>query len=313
MKFSYFFAVQHQQCFIYFGIPYDTSVVGQMCTMSGCVATLIEIDKEDSYIWSYMPQLCVQLKLMKDIQLHGGFVCGDEIKIFGTVKDTIHFGTVKDTIPGYKSWGTSLKKLKELPQWSEIAWPHAPRDKNLLTVQQCENYVVFFYSNGTLEVKQGEELCTSLSIPYTVKLNRYVNFAFVGADMFIINHNKMAKVVKFRPLLVANKISVYTKRFDVKFNIDVPHANGTIFCVQDTLCVVGGCDKDYEPFSDICQFDQGTQKWKQCGFASVSRFGASVVVFKGKNEKEPAIFLAGGFKGKDTPCSIIEKLSVTER
>ena len=130
--------------------------------------------------------------------------------------------------------------------------------------------------------------------------------------MFIINKNKMAKVEKFRHLLVANKLSSFTKQFHaVNFNIDVPHANGTLFCVQETLCVVGGCDKDYEPFSDIHQFDQRTQEWKLSGFSSVSRFGASVVVFKGKNEKEP-IFLAGGFKGKDTLCSIIEKLTLSQ-
>ena len=73
---------------------------------------------------------------------------------------------------------------------------------------------------------------------------------------------------------------------------------------------MGGCDKDYEPFSDIYQFDQDIQEWIQCGFSTVSRFGASVVVFTDGNNKE-AVFVAGGFKGgDDIPCSIIEKLSV---
>ena len=305
MKFNYFFAVQYQQCFIYFGIPYDTSVAetgDQVYSMCGCVATLIEVDKEDSYIWSYMPQLCVKRKNIKaNVKLYGGYVCGDRIKFFGIES-------------GYRSWVTSLTELKELPQWSEITWPQAPYNwygESLITVQQCEDYVIYFYANGTFEIKQEEE-CTSFIVnPDTVELNRYVNFSLVGADMFIINKNKMAKVEKFYHLLVANKLSSFTKQFHaVNFNIDVPHANGTLFCVQGTLCVIGGCDKDYDPFSDIHQFDQGTQEWKLSGFSSVSCFGASVVVFKGKSEKE-AIFLAGGFKGKDTPCSIIEKLSVT--
>ena len=51
------------------------------------------------------------------------------------------------------------------------------------------------------------------------------------------------------------------------------------------------CDKDYESFQ-LYKFDQGTQVWKLCGHSSVSRFGASAVVFKDKNE----IFVAGGFK-----------------
>ena len=88
MKFNYFFAVQYQQCFIYFGIPYDTSVAAetgdQVYSMCGCVATLIEVDKEDSYIWSYMPQLYVKRKNIKaNVKLYGGYVCGDRIKFFG--------------------------------------------------------------------------------------------------------------------------------------------------------------------------------------------------------------------------------------
>jgi len=68
-----------------------------------------------------------------------------------------------------------------------------------------------------------------------------------GADMFIVSEDKMAWVKKFSDLLVV----IHDKAHDVSFDIDVPHANSTLFAVQDTLCIVGGCDKDYEPFSDI--------------------------------------------------------------
>ena len=89
----------------------------------------------------------------------------------------------------------------------------------------------------------------------------------------------------------------------------MPHANSTLFTVKDTLCVVGGCDDKYEPFCEIYQFDQSSRVWNECGVSSVSCYGASVVVFTDRNQKE-AVFIAGSFKGKDMPCSIIEVLTV---
>ena len=77
-----------------------------------------------------------------------GFVHGDKIKIFGRLINT----STKDINSTYKSWTTSLKKLKELPQWSEITWPQAPSTK-LLTIQQCQDYVIYFYSNGEIKVQ----------------------------------------------------------------------------------------------------------------------------------------------------------------
>ena len=73
---------------------------------------------------------------------------------------------------------------------------------------------------------------------------------------------------------------------------------------------MGGCDDNYEPFSDIYQFDQGTQEWNECGVSSVSRYAASVVTFTDRKQKE-AVFITGGFKGKDMPCSIIEVLTIS--
>ena len=52
------------------------------------------------------------------------------------------------------------------------------------------------------------------------------------------NGNKMAKVEKFRHLVANNKFFLFTKNFDaVNFNINVPRANGTLFCIQETLCL----------------------------------------------------------------------------
>ena len=141
----------------------------------------------------------------------------------------------------------------------------------------------------------------------SVTFDRYVNCVVIGADMFIVSGDKMAKVEKFTHLLVAS--TNQATEYSITFDLSVPHANSTLFVIRDTLCIVGGCDEDCEPFSDIYQFDQSTQVWNECGFSTVSRFGASVVVFTDRNKKE-AVFIAGGFKGKDVPCSVIEVLSV---
>ena len=41
----------------------------------------------------------------------------------------------------------------------------------------------------------------------------------------------------------------------------------------------------------------------------MSRYAVQVVVFKGKNEKE-SVFVAGGFKQVNEPCSVIESIPV---
>ena len=49
MMYDSYFATQYKECFVFFGIPTGMSVAeteGQVCIMSGCVATLVEVDKE---------------------------------------------------------------------------------------------------------------------------------------------------------------------------------------------------------------------------------------------------------------------------
>ena len=65
----------------------------------------------------------------------------------------------------------------------------------------------------------------------------------------------------------------------------------------------------YEPFPDIYQFDHDTMSWLLYGRTTVSRYGAKVVVFKGRNEEE-SIFIVGGFKQNNYPCSMIERIPV---
>ena len=143
----------------------------------------------------------------------------------------------------------------------------------------------------------------------SVTFNRHVSCAVVDADLFIVSGDKMARVENFRHFLVASANVDQFKKFPISFDIDIPHANGTIFVVRNTLCVVGGCDDNYEPFSDIYQFDLSKKTWNECGVSSVSRYDASVVSFTDRKGKD-AVFIAGGFKGKDVACSIIEVLTV---
>lgn len=45
MKYDQYFATQYKECFVYFGIPVVTSEAetdNRVCTMSGCVATLLK-------------------------------------------------------------------------------------------------------------------------------------------------------------------------------------------------------------------------------------------------------------------------------
>lgn len=136
----------------------------------------------------------------------------------------------------------------------------------------------------------------------------YISCAIVDADLFVVSGDKMAKVEKFSHLLVTSAEQNTT--FSISFDLNVPHANSTLFVIQDILCVLGGCDEDYdEPFSDIFQFDQETHKWNECGVCAMARYGASVVPFTDRNQKE-AVIIAGGFKAKNAPCGTIEVLSV---
>lgn len=69
MMYDSYFATQYKECFVFFGVPTGASVAetdGQMCTLSGCVATLVEVDREDGYIWSPMPQLTLKEKALQE-------------------------------------------------------------------------------------------------------------------------------------------------------------------------------------------------------------------------------------------------------
>ena len=97
MTYDSYFATQYKDCFIFFGIQTGTSTAktaGEVSTLSGCIASVNEVDKEDGYIWSAMPQLGLQLSKGKNslgsFRLLGGYTHGDEIKVFGTIKKKLN-------------------------------------------------------------------------------------------------------------------------------------------------------------------------------------------------------------------------------
>ena len=319
MKFSSFFTIQYKQCFIHFGIPSGTSVAeseNHNCKMYGRIGIPLEgVNKDSSYIWSAMPEMNLQLRMQGNIKgsvkLCGGYVHGEEIRTVGIVF-VPEYVTCRGLKSNYRSksttycWATSLTTPSQCETWSDCSeLPHTFFGQLLMSVQQCQQYVIYFYSNQFTVTNIENQRSRSFSTE-DEDLSRHVNCAVVDTTLFIINDNKMAMVKNFSESLHNEDVECDTT--EVQFQIDVPHANSTLFVVHDTLCVVGGCDEDYEPFSNIYRFDQGTQEWIEFGYSTVSRYGASVVVFTERNQKE-IVFIAGGFKGNDMPCSVIEKLS----
>ena len=321
MKFDYFFATQYRQSFVYFGSDTGTTIAdkdGSTCTMNGCIATVVEgVDDEDCYVWSPMAQLNVRLSVNDNvngtIKLCGGYACDEKIKMFGELSKPEYSSQMLSSKGYYMSkvvpqyWVTSLSTPSQCHHWLEHT-PDSPR-LNLLSVQKCLQYVVHFYlyNNFTIiDESQGTSCSFSTG---SIHMNQHVKCTLIDEDLFIISTNKMAKLEKFRKFLSSTTNNQTTSPKEIEFSYDVPHINSTPFVVQGSLFVIGGCDRDYEPFSDIHQFDYYNGTWSLCGLSTVSRYGVSVVVFTDKNQCQ-AIFIAGGFKGDNIPCSVIEKLSV---
>jgi len=316
-KCDYFFATQYKQSFVYFGSAASTTKAqkdGDVCVMAGCVATLVEgVDKEDCYIWSPMPPLTLRLCVNDNVQgcakLCGGYACAEDIKMFGELTKPEYSKQMLSSKGYYTSkvvpqyWSTSLTDPSKCGQWSEST-PQSSKS-NLLVIQRCQQYIVSFYlyNSFTITDEHNNTSCSFSTGP--VHFNRYVKCAIVNNNFIVICAGKMAHIENLSKLLATNKeVTVI-----VEFTVDVPHINTSPFVVQDNLFVVGGCDKDDEPFSDIYQFTADTKDWKLVGLSTVSRYGVTTVVFTDKSNHQ-AVFIAGGFKGEGIPCSVIEKLSV---
>ena len=289
MKNDSYFAIQHKECFVYFGAASNASLAatdGQVSTVGGYVATLVELDREDGYIWSPMPQLNLQQRndknVTKTVKFHGGYASGDEIKMFGIVceqkmpeKSEFKFSYLYHCTTN--CWTTSI--TMPTSHWSEIAATdtNVPKGKippfdKLAAVQKCKKYAVYFYlpdqyfyklegkivavvggglrtnfscSESRIMVIDEEKKQSCLFSTDSVTFDSHVSCAVVGDDLFIVSGDKMAQVEKFTHLLVASASIDQNTTFSISFDLTVPHANGTLFAVHNTLCVVGGCDDKY--------------------------------------------------------------------
>ena len=240
MNFDQYFATQHKECFVYFGIPIGTSVAetdDHVCTMTGCVATLVEVDRKDGCIWSLMPQLALQLQggekfynKIESVHLCGGYSCEEEIRMLGLVDGGYgnynpKWWTTSLTVPSlHWSENNDKKRNVKILDHTKSVTTKNPQDKKrtssktvLIAVQKFKQYIICFYAvksrydkpqkfyNISIIDEEKQQSCICLvSTDSSVMISRYVNCAVVGADLFIVNGDKMAKVEKFAHLLVAS-------------------------------------------------------------------------------------------------------------
>ena len=69
---------QHWNTFVKFDYLFITTgsyrYNHQLCTMSGCIATSLKVDKEGSYNWYSLPQLNVELQVTRE-KLQVWWIC----------------------------------------------------------------------------------------------------------------------------------------------------------------------------------------------------------------------------------------------
>lgn len=156
----------------------------------------------------------------------------------------------------------------------------------------------------TITNKQNEH-CTG-QLKLSEDFNAYINCAMIKDDLYVIIKDKMIVIQNLDEKIVEVKDK---NNLSPDFEIATPHLDSTPFVVQEALFIIGGRDSHHEPFPDIYQFDHDTLSWQMHGRTTVSRYAGQVVVFKSKNEKEN-VFIAGGWKQVNEPCSVVESIPV---
>ena len=157
----------------------------------------------------------------------------------------------------------------------------------------------------TITDKQNTD-CTGQFKPTQSLRDVHVNCVMINDDLYLIIENQMVVIQKLEQKVIEGKGE---NNLSPDFEISVPHLYSTPFVVKDILFIVGGCDSHYEPFPDIYQFNHDTLSWQMYGRTTISRYGAPVVVFKRSNGEE-RVFIAGGFKQENQPCSVIEMIPI---
>ena len=334
MKCDCFFATQYKQSFIYFGAAANSSTTTVIQTKNGmkdvmygygCSATFVNgLTKEEPYIWSSIPQLTLDSFgpfesygscYDRTLCIYGGYASGEKIKIFGEVHKCNAIKMIRRGCPlsNVQCWTIALTTgPSHCTHWSEDKSRkpayHLPA---LITIQHCYKYDVYCYTDILFIIDNSDESNTCSFL--VDKLSKHVKCVIIDDTIFIVNGNKMAKIeyvyLQFQ-LSTITFTSTSTKPINsVDFTINVPRVNSTPFVIKETLFIVGGCDEDSEPFSEIYQFVPERQEWKVVGHSTVSRYGASAVVVTDKNNQQ-AVFIAGGFKGEGMPCNVIEQIPI---
>ena len=336
VKCDYFFATQYKQSFVYFGAAASSGATEGTTTViqkkdesryimhgHGCSATFVDgVAAEHSYIWSTIPQIEVPgLILTKPhddtIYIYGGYASREKIKMFGETmirnkclsQLLVRRRFVQNPLSNAKCWTITLTSgPSQCTHWSEDksrkSAYHLPP---LIAIQHCCKYDVYCYKNILFIIDNNDE---SLSCSFLVnEFNKHVKCVIINDNIYIVNGNKMAKIQNVKSLLSTTTDPPTKPTVIIDFLIDIPRINSTPFVIKETLFIVGGCDEDSEPFSEIYQFVPERQEWKCVGRSVISRYGASAVVVTDKNNQQ-AVFIAGGFKGEGMPCSVIEQIPV---
>jgi len=278
----------------------------------GCTATMVDgVNEEDNYVWSSLPQLDLQSSISSDdindfktVCIYGGYANAEKIQVFG---ELLGEGIPSDV----RCWSITLTKPSQCGAWSpETSHRLISYSEPLVAIQHCHSYDLYFYRTAVFIVNNNNEnmLCLCGIAP-NHQFNRHVKSVFISDNIFIVNMNKMAKIENVSTLLSDNTDLPIASTHTIEFTVNVPHNHGTPFVIKEVLFILGGCDEDHEPYSEVHQYLPEVQEWKLIGLSTVSRYGASIVVITDK-EKQQGVFVAGGFKGEEMPCTVIEKVSV---
>jgi len=238
-------------------------------------------------------------------RIYGGYVSGKEIKMFCSVEQS-----------GYpKCWVATLAEpVTPCIEWTEVTMHYFGFDhQTLLNIQHCGCYDVYFYEKKFLIIRHDD--MEQMICPFSAgahQFNEHVKCVIINDNLFIFNENKMGKIENVEQRLSPKPCTLAEPTNIIELIQKVPHMNCAPFVIEETLFVVGGNEKSWEPFSEIYQFLPDKQKWECIGLSKVSRFGASAVVFTDTNNNQ-AVFIAGGFKDKDVPCSVIEELFIVTK
>ena len=275
--------------------------------VSGFSAT--PADDEDNYLWFPLPQASTYYTII----LSNVVTCerGIQLKVN---KDSLTLNLMDPAHQwvSQQNSANTMQDNEELRRKNSLGFCQVPNVFSAFQKYRTEVRTKIHSGTRQLEIRiidKQNERRTGLymyQLPCSFGHNKNCTCAMVKDDLYIIIEDKMVAIQNLDQKIIQCKDD---NNLSPDFEIAVPHSDSTPFVVQDILFIVGGHDSHFEPFPDIYQFDHDTMSWLMYGRATVSRYGAKVVVFNGRNEKE-SFFIVGGFKQNNDPCSVIERIPV---